>query len=73
MTKTWDFLRDIIPEFQHPNETLSEMKPQAAAPAAERETRVNESPAPEPERSKGLNYATSSHSVVCVHSHTHIL
>lgn len=59
VTKTWDFLRDIIPEFQHPNETLSVMKPQAAAPA-EREPRVNESPAPEPERSKG-----SAEIVVC--------
>lgn len=71
MTKTWDFLRDIIPEFQHPDETLSEMKPQVAAPAAEREPRLNESPGPE--RSKGLSYATARHSVVCVHSHTYIL
>lgn len=73
MTKTWDFLRGIIPEFQHPDETLPEMKPQAAAPAAEREPRLNESSAPGPERSKGLSYARFRDSVECVHSHKHIL
>lgn len=71
MTKTWDFLRGVVPDFQLPDETFSEMKPQAAAPAAEREARPNESPAPGPERSKGLRFATSTHSVVCVQSHTH--
>ncbi|XP_056873061.1 androglobin isoform X5 [Takifugu flavidus] len=58
--ETWDFLRGSVPEFQHPDERLSEMKPPAAAPAAEREPGFNKSPLPGPERSKG-----SAEIVVC--------
>lgn len=69
MKKTWDFLQVSIPEFQHSDESLSEMKPQAEPPAAEREARLNESPLPGPERSKGLSYASQEK---CVCTVTHI-
>lgn len=71
--KTWDFLQDRIPKLEHPDETLSEMKPQAAAPATQRERMLPESQAPGPERSKGLTYATATHRVVGVQSHTRTL
>lgn len=58
MKETWDFLRGSVPEFQHPDESLSETKP----PAAEREPGFNESPLPGPERGKGPSYAPDRHS-----------
>ncbi|KAM7395355.1 hypothetical protein PAMA_006897 [Pampus argenteus] len=47
--KVWDFLQDSIPIFTHPDESLPEMKPQSADPAAER----NSSHLPEPGKSRG--------------------
>lgn len=69
MKKTWDFLRGSIPEFQHSDESLPEMKPQAAAPAADGEPGLDESTRPGPEKTKGLSYATARQAVLCVHRH----
>ncbi|XP_044233309.1 androglobin isoform X2 [Thunnus albacares] len=53
--KVWDFLRDSIPIFTHPDESLPETKPQTADPAAGRDSSLNDSKSklPEPEKSKG--------------------
>lgn len=51
MKKTWDFLQGSIPEFKHPDEDLSENKPQAA----ERGPRLNRSPGPGLEDTKDLS------------------
>lgn len=71
MKKTWDFLRGSVPEFQHLDESLPEMEPQAAAPAADGEPRLDESTLLGPEKTKGLTYATARQAVLCVHSHAY--
>lgn len=52
MKKSWDFLRGSIPEFKHPDESLSGNKPRAA----ERDPGLNKSPGPGPRKRKGLRY-----------------
>ncbi|KAM6906786.1 androglobin [Lycodopsis pacificus] len=53
--KAWDFLRDTIPIFAHPDESLPETKSQTADPAAGRRSSCDdsESQLPEPEKSQG--------------------
>uniref|UniRef100_UPI003AB0B0BB androglobin n=1 Tax=Centroberyx gerrardi TaxID=166262 RepID=UPI003AB0B0BB len=56
--KVWEFLKDTIPKFTYPDESLLEEKPQAAEPVAGRDSRLSdcksESPtaAKSPEKSK---------------------
>lgn len=57
--KTWDFLQGSIPEFKHPDESSSGMKP--ANSAAGREPRLNKRPLPGLANSKGLR-------CTCVHT-----
>ncbi|CAJ1078450.1 androglobin isoform X2 [Xyrichtys novacula] len=54
--KTWDFLQEAIPVFTHPDESLSDTEPQAADPAAGRESCPNDSRSllRGPEKSEGL-------------------
>ncbi|KAM3859903.1 androglobin-like [Diretmus argenteus] len=55
----WEFLKDTIPKFTYPDESLLEEKPQAAEPSAGRESRLNDcnseqpTTAKSPEKSKG--------------------
>lgn len=56
--KTWDFLKGSIPEFKHPDEGSSGMKP--ANSAAGRQPRLNKKPLPGLANSKGLRF-TQAH------------
>ncbi|XP_074542110.1 androglobin [Halichoeres trimaculatus] len=56
LEKTWDFLRETIPVFTHPDESPPERKPQATDPASGSESSLIDSRAllQEPEKSAGL-------------------
>ncbi|XP_059212705.1 androglobin isoform X2 [Centropristis striata] len=55
LRKTWNFLRDNIPIFTHPDDSLLETKPQTADPAARRDFNFNDGKRqlPESEKSEG--------------------
>ncbi|CAK6961915.1 LOW QUALITY PROTEIN: androglobin [Scomber scombrus] len=50
--KVWDFLRDSIPIFTHPDDSLPETKPQTACPAAGRDSSLTNSKSQLLEREK---------------------
>ncbi|KAM8832398.1 androglobin isoform 2-T2 [Spinachia spinachia] len=53
--KTWDFLKDTIPRFTHPDDSLPETNSATVDPAAVRRSSCDDgnSPLPEPEKRKG--------------------
>lgn len=73
MGKTWDFLQDTVPIFTHPDEGLPEEKPQIGDRAGRRASSCNdgESKPPEPAESKGLSYATLTHTQTHEHRKAH--
>ncbi|XP_065820158.1 androglobin isoform X1 [Labrus bergylta] len=70
--ETWEFLQDSIPIFTHPDESVPEVKPQTADPAAGRESSLNDSRSPslhEPKKSEGTPEVVVCASFYPVHPH----
>lgn len=65
MEKTWDFLQDTVPIFTHPDEGLPEVKPQIGDRAGRRASSCNDG------ESKGLSYATVTHTQTHEHRKAH--
>lgn len=63
----WDFLRDSIPIFTHPDESVPETEPQTADQAAGRDSGLNESKCQMPEPNKRKDNAQRRHK----HRETH--
>ncbi|KAM4633802.1 androglobin [Polymixia lowei] len=75
MGKVWEFLKDTIPKFTYPKESLLEEKTEAAEPASGRDSHLNDSKsasptaAKSPEKSKGAKKPPAPEMVVCASFH----